>query len=53
MDDDDEDVYEDEEEEEEQKLSIADQICLAQQKLNTRKRKLEELDAKYEHGWLF
>jgi hypothetical protein len=44
--DDDEDVYE--EEEEEQKLSIADQICLAQQKLKTRKRKLEELDARYE-----
>jgi hypothetical protein len=47
MDDDDEDVYK-EEEEKEEKLSIADQIFLAQQKLNTRKRKLEELDAEYE-----
>jgi hypothetical protein len=36
------------EEEEEEKLSIDEQIFLAQQKLNTRKRKLEKLDAEYE-----
>jgi hypothetical protein len=49
--DDDDDVYEDaeeEEEEEKEKLSIEEQIVLAQQKLNNRKRKLEQLDAEYE-----
>ena len=50
MDDDDDDVYDDSEaeEEEEEKLSIAEQINLTQRELNSKKRKLELLDARFE-----
>ena len=48
--DDDDDVYDDSEaeEEEEEKLSIAEQINLTQRELNSKKRKLELLDARFE-----